>query len=247
MAHDCNEDQTEQALLHHVKTTGWFVMKVLASDYLPGFAYTIGLWKNYNHPEIISFGLTLDMLHAIINDAGEMVKDKKALNTYVPYSDFLEKSDVQFIPVDPRSIRDYFGWAVWFNQGADFPAMQMVWNDRNNKFPWDPEYQEEFKFRQPLLDRNADFKFREPENLCAFTTRQWMEGKPIVYVVHDEDGDWQFLTGDQMPEDIKLVCLKDLVEKDKSLNDVFNLDYGEYAERDTVNGKWIRGECEPEE
>jgi hypothetical protein len=36
-------------------------------------------------------------------------------------------------------------------------------------------FDEEFIYRQPLLDRNADFKFREADNLAVFTTRQWIE------------------------------------------------------------------------
>ncbi|MDR0265416.1 MAG: hypothetical protein LBJ04_19525 [Sphingobacterium sp.] len=31
--------------------------------------------------------------------------------------------------------------------------------------------------------------------MTTFTTRQWIEeSKPILRVVHDNDGDWQFLT-----------------------------------------------------
>ena len=57
------------------------------------------------------------------------------------------------------------------------------------------------------------------------------ENKPILRVFHDDDGDWQFLTGDQMPEDIKIVALEQLTIKDRTLNEVFDLEYGEEAER----------------
>jgi hypothetical protein len=73
-------------------------------------------------------------------------------------------------------------------------ASQLVWTDRNGNYPWDKDYEEEFIYRQPLLDRNANFKFREAKNVAVFTTRQWLdEKKPILRVVHDADGDWQFL------------------------------------------------------
>ncbi len=96
-----------------------------------------------------------------------------------------------------------------------------------------------------MLDRNADFKFREAKNLATFTTRQWIEQrKPILRVIHDSDGDWQFLTRDQMPDDIKIVGLEQLVLRDKTLNEVFDLEYGEEAERDFVGGKWTRNKVE---
>ena len=99
-----------------------------------------------------------------------------------------------------------------------------------------------------MLDRNADFKFKEVKNVAVFTTRQWLEEKkPILRVVHDEDGDWQFLTCDQMPEDIKIVALEQMTLRDPTLNDIFNLDYGEEAKRDFVGGKWIRNSFQYEE
>ncbi len=92
-----------------------------------------------------------------------------------------------------------------------------------------------------MLDRNANFKFREAKNVAVFTTRQWLEEKkPILRVVHDADGDWQFLTGDQIPEDIKIVALEQMTLRDPTLNDVFNLDYREEANRNFVIDKWIR-------
>lgn len=98
----------------------------------------------------------------------------------------------------------------------------------------------------PVDDRNiADFKFREAKNLGIFTTRQWLElDKPILRVVHNIDGDWQFLTGDQMPEDIRLVALEQMVSRDKSLNKAFDLDYGYSLDRNFIGGDWTKTKVE---
>lgn len=47
-----------------------------------------------------------------------------------------------------------------------------------------------------------------------------------------------------MPEDIKIVALKELVFRDLTLNQIFDLEYGEEAKRDFVGGQWTRGEVE---
>jgi Domain of unknown function (DUF4262) len=240
--HD-NYSNVESSIFKDVATVGWSVILIEATDYLPSFAYTIGLWKNYHHPEIIAFGLTIKTLHAILNIACEEIKNGKTYTSDVSYPDIFDNSDARFVPVDSRNINDYFGYAIWFNEGIDFPALQLVWTDRNNKFPWEENYEEEFVYRQPLLDRNAEFKFRESKRLAIFTTRQWLsENKPILRVVHDEDGDWQFLTGDQMPEDIKLVGLEEMVKKDCTINEIFDLEYGQQAERHSLSEEWIRGQ-----
>ena len=242
--HNCIDDDK----LKDVKKLGWYVMLIEATEYLPSFAYTVGLWKNFNHPELIAFGLTTKTLHSILNIGGELVKSGHTLKIGCDYDDFFDNGRAQLVPVDPRNLKDYFGYAIWFNQTSDFPALQLLWTDRNGNYPWDKDYEEEFVYRQPMLDRNADFKFKEVKNVAVFTTRQWLEEKkPILRVVHDEDGDWQFLTCDQMPEDIKIVALEQMTLRDPTLNDIFNLDYGEEAKRDFVGGKWIRNSFQYEE
>ena len=99
-----------------------------------------------------------------------------------------------------------------------------------------------------MLDRNAHFKYREAKNLATFTTKQWLDlNKPILRVVHEVDGDWLFLTGDQLQEDIKIVALEELILRDKTLNDVFNLDYGQAADRDRIGGQWTRSKVKNED
>jgi hypothetical protein len=235
-------------LIDDIQKYGWTVMIVEATDYLPSFAYTIGLWKNYQHPELICFGLATTSLHSVLNVGGELVREGQRLETGREYDDFFEQGTSQFISVQSRNLNDYFGYALWFNKMNEFPALQLVWTDRNNRYPWNKGFEEEFIYRQPLLDRNAGFKFREEKNLAVFTTRQWLEeNKPILRVIHEEDGDWQFLTGDQMPEDIKIVALEQVTLRDPTINDVFNLEYGEAAQRNFVGDKWIRSSVQREE
>lgn len=242
--HNCIDDNK---LIAQIKEIGWSVLGVEATQYLPSFAYTVGLWKTYKHPEIIAFGFSMKTLHAILNIGGELAKEGNALDTYTVYDCFFESGKAKFINVDRRNLGDYFGYAIWYNEAKDFPAMQLVWTDRNNKYPWEEGFEEEFVYKQPMLDRNADFKFREAKNLGIFTTRQWLEqNKPILRVLHEDDGDWQFLTGDQMPEDLRLVCLEEMTKRDKTLNDIFNLDYGEAANRNSIGDKWERGYIEDE-
>ena len=116
----------DDSIIENIRECGWTVMLIEATDYLPSFAYTVGLWKNYNHPELIAFGLTTKTLHTILNIGGEMVKRGQALRTGSDYDDFFDGSPAQFIHVDPGCIKDYFGYAIWFNQASDFPALQLV-------------------------------------------------------------------------------------------------------------------------
>jgi len=240
--HNCRDDEKTRS---HIDKYGLTVILIKATDYLPSFGYSIGLWEKYQHPEIISFGLTPETIHGIINNAANIVKAGRKIKTQTAYSEIFEGANAEFVNVDARNLHDYFGTAIDFYNTDKFPALQLIWTDRNNRFPWEHDFEEEFIYRQPLLHRNANFRFREAKNTDAFTTRQWLEEKkPILHVVHDNEGDWQFLTGDQLQEDIKIVALEQLTLKDNSLNEVFDLDYGEEAIRETVGGEWRRQKVE---
>src|SRR5690606_16004556 len=126
----------------------------------------------------------------------------------------LEDLDVQFIEVNENNISDYFGYAIEYYGSKHFPAIQLIWPDHHNKFPWGKEFEVDLLYRQPLLDRNTDLKFFEDKNLGVFTTKQFIEGNlPIVRVTHDEEGDWQFLTKDAELTEAKIVHLLYIINK----------------------------------
>ena len=232
------EDLLEQTKLN-IEKYGLQVILVSSTDYSPSYAYSIGLTKTHNQPEIICFGLSNNLGHEIINDVAELIEKGERIESGIIYSNIFKNSRATFLKVDKRNIEDYFGAGLNYYEDKKFNALQLIWTDRNDKFPWEENFEEEFLYRQPLLDRNANFKFNEPKNLRAFTTRQWLdEKKPILRVVHDNNGDWQFLTRDQMQEDIRVVALGELIKRDETLNQVFNLDYGEEAERNFIGDNW---------
>ncbi|MBW1658560.1 MULTISPECIES: DUF4262 domain-containing protein [Flavobacterium] len=245
--HNCIDfDDLMNNIKINIEKYGLQVIIIEATDYLPSFAYSIGLWQKYNHPEIICFGLSKSLLHEIINDVAEIVKQNEKITEKKNYSNIFEHSRSEFLKVHPKNIQDYFGSAINYYEKEDFTALQLVWTDRNDKFPWEENFEEEFLYKQPLLDRNIDFKFNEPKNLTAFTTRQWLDTeKPIIRVVHDEDGDWQFLTDDEIStENIIIVALEQIILKDKTLNKLFDLNYGEEAERKFIGDEWVRNKVE---
>lgn len=247
--HNCiNTDDLLERTKLNIDKFGLQVITVAATNYLPSFTYSIGLTQTYHHPEIICFGLPTDLAHEITNIVADLIKDGEVFTSGEIYNNIFNESNAMFIAVDKRNIDDYFGTGINYYQDKQFDALQLIWTDSNDRFPWEENFEEKYVYIQPLLDRNAEFKFYEPKNLATFTTRQWLEEKePILHVVHDHDGDWQFLTGDQMPEDIKIVALEELIKKDSTLNEIFDLEYGEEAERDTIGGKWRRNRIEDDE
>ena len=75
MEHDPRcEGLDDEKLVADVKKYGWHVVKILEKDETPGWAFSVGLYKNFNHPEIVVFGLNDEVAHFLINAIGDLVR-----------------------------------------------------------------------------------------------------------------------------------------------------------------------------
>ncbi|MGN7823105.1 DUF4262 domain-containing protein [Chitinophaga sp. 22536] len=230
---------TRESIQEKIDLYGCFIVQVPADDYLPGFAYTIGLHQRFNHPEIICFGLSLTLMKDLLNDACGEIKTGSAFTPNTFYNGLLEDYPVHFLPVDPAYYPHYLGTAGYFYQHQEFPAIQLVWPDKQSRFPWEPDFNPDWRRKQPLLDRDADFMFQEEKNVAVFTTRHVLEGKPILYVYHDEDGDWQFHSEDDpLEEDVRLVALSSIIKIDPGIVAIHQLSYGQRAWRASASDAW---------
>jgi hypothetical protein len=90
--------------------------------------------------------------------------------------------------------------------------------------------------------------FTDPESNDAITLERILRGEsPILLVTHDaEDGNWQFLDGEQVfEEDGVVVQLGEMVQFDPSLSSLADLPTGWYAWRPGPGEPWNRAEGEP--
>src|SRR5688572_15738807 len=95
--HKCvDKDELLDKTKLNIEKFGLQVIMVNSTSYSPSFAYSIGLWETYKHPEIICFGLTSDLGHAIINDVAEMIKQGLEININENYADIFEDSRAEF-------------------------------------------------------------------------------------------------------------------------------------------------------
>lgn len=85
------------------------------------------------------------------------------------------------------------------------------------------------------------FRFQDSGDKICFTCNHvFHDGKDILLVTNDEDGDWQFMCGDgehEMETGI-LICLRHATELDPTINDLWDLPLGYEAERKSKNAKW---------
>lgn len=84
--------------------------------------------------------------------------------------------------------------------------------------------------------------FQDDPDTAALTVPEILDrSRAVLYVVHDVDGTWQFLTGDEVESDAgTVVSLADIVARDASLTPLSDLPYGWEASRSEESAGWDR-------
>lgn len=76
---------------------------------------------------------------------------------------------------------------------------------------------------------------------AVITTRYVLSaGSAVTYVVYDKDGDWQFYGNEDVDtSDARIVSVKQILELDKTLESIPDLQRGQSASRLTYDSNWI--------
>jgi hypothetical protein len=133
--------------------------------------------------------------------------------------------DCEFRPVDPKWIAPFMLSSVWYNGNADFPVLQAIYPDLQNRFPGEEGFNE--YFAQPLLQPDAPMTRLEDDF--------WAANDPKSSLF-----DWKF-----KDDPHTLTYLSQTVHEGSE--ELANLPLGWYAERTKVGDPWIRKEQEADE
>lgn len=148
-------DNAEREVIAGVEQYGWYCMVVLArgdepEGFVP-FAYTVGLWQTYEHPELIIVGaMRPEVLHGLLVVAATNIKDGRRYAAGERYDDIAERFPAQMGSVSAANRDAFLTYADWFNGRRPFGALQLLWTDPEGRFPGEAGY-DAGRYRQPLL------------------------------------------------------------------------------------------------
>jgi hypothetical protein len=143
----------DKSVLQRREEHGWFVNMIMGDSDRPGFAYSFGLYQEFQHPEIIVFGLDSEIMHDIINNAGDEIRKGARYCAGDVTGELLEGYNCAFRGVNALQYRETCSWAFWFYGNLDFPVLQLFWPDKRGRFPWDEGFTESMRELQPDLSQ----------------------------------------------------------------------------------------------
>jgi len=143
---------SERAILESIAESGVHVEHV-ATDDGPGFSFTVGLWETFGQPEVLVFGLEDEVAQDLLDEIADQADEGKTFVVDSSHDGLLQHYPARFLAVPKGFYREFLGVAVWAYEGDDFPVVQLVWPDKQGRWPWEQGVREVFRDRQPVLAR----------------------------------------------------------------------------------------------
>ena len=144
-------DEADLRVRSDVERYGWHVAKIAGDDQAPPWAFTIGLEQSFSHPEVLVCGMSLELLHGLLNRIGEEVKRGAQLGQVERPSGILENHAPAFRPVLERWYGAFVGNAAWYYKEQPFRVLQCFWPDAAGQLPWEADFDAAWIGRQPQL------------------------------------------------------------------------------------------------
>lgn len=245
----------DQALVQNILRVGWAVVGIDPSAISAAWAFSVGIFHTFCRPELAMFGLRVSDMEAVLNLLANDVKNGVSLRPGEERFGVIDKYPIQVREVHPSWARDLFGWALWFYRSAPPLFLQVVWPDRNGRFPSDSGCEQECQMSQPMLwipkeehpisawtfaIQETDWPFAEPQDTEALTTKRIaFKNDPVLTVSHDPDGTWQFLDGQSHDvDDLILLHLRHVMDKYPEIGELADLPVGMEARRKDSGSEW---------
>jgi hypothetical protein len=143
-------DGRDLRLMADVAHAGFHVVNGVWRGSAPGAAFSVGLFRSFDHPEVAVFGLAADALAAGVRRIAARVRAGERFDAGDVAEGILDGRAVTFRRIVPRHCPAHLGHAVWYHGGARFPALQVVWSE-GGLFPWDRWFPRALRDAQPAL------------------------------------------------------------------------------------------------
>ena len=145
-------DDGDKKVLSDIERVGWHLVIIPEDEEGPGFAFTIGLFHSFDHPEVAVVGQKMELQEYLLNEIGTQVQSGLRFTPTERYPGLLEGPfDCGFAEIPKNAYNEYLGYAQWYYRDREFPALQCLWPDRQNRIPIDDDFEPRLRDRQPLM------------------------------------------------------------------------------------------------
>lgn len=146
-----NMSRSELRILAAIDANGVHIESVAAVGDQPAYSYTVGMTYSFAAPEILVFGLEAEVAADLLNAVADEAADGKTFAAAQELRGLVDNYPVRFLAVPQAQLAALLPVAGWANEGDKFACLQLVWPDKQGRWPWQAGVREGFAALQPVL------------------------------------------------------------------------------------------------
>ncbi len=146
-------DDIEARVRADIEAHGVHLGVVPAEAGTPAWAFTIGLFERFDHPELVAFAPDAEFARGLVAGLAARVRTGARFEDGGAYAGVLGDHEVSFREVADKWIGVFLGNVAWHYGDARFEVLQCFWPDRAGRLPWQEGFDPEWRDDQPLLHR----------------------------------------------------------------------------------------------
>ena len=141
--------ERDQTIRFNIKKYGWHLTGVGPSESSPNFTYSIGLTEK-GFSELIIFGLPMKLSAYFINMIGNELLGGKAFKQDVSHFGYTEGNHPFMLLDVSQNVANKYMFDTK-NYYSNYKTQQFIWTDSKSKYPWEKNFDNNFKKDQPIL------------------------------------------------------------------------------------------------
>jgi hypothetical protein len=133
-------NDVERSVVDDIAAFGWHGVSRFPGGSPPDHYYTVGLQQTFGHPEILIVGLAGDVPHGMARALVDAVRDGASLTAGERSDAILEGYEVTCSAIGTATAGSWLPLAAWYYGDASWQALQLLWPDRDGRFPDEDDY-----------------------------------------------------------------------------------------------------------
>jgi hypothetical protein len=119
---------TGQGVLEDIASEGWHCHLVPRRGSMAPYAYSVGLYQAYRHPELVIFGQDPHTARRVLNRAVLAIRHGEGLDLSRPSEALMDGCQCRFVALRVSAADRRLDVCRWYYGGVDFPAYEIVWS-----------------------------------------------------------------------------------------------------------------------
>lgn len=129
----------------------WSIVYSQAEDGGVNWAYTVGLWEHFKHPEIMVSALSHQVSVNVLNILGNYIKQGRTIQTHVNENGILKTLPARFYPIEAHHMVSHLRMVSIYQPSWMTQGLELIWPDAQGRFFDDPLFNGSVAQKQLLL------------------------------------------------------------------------------------------------